>query len=104
MATRLKLFVPNNNPKEQKGLKKEEYFQQFKKRLIFKIPFIKTKAEKLAALRNFYTKKYRIADIKAPELISIPYFLRVEQKISEIIKENTIDYEYNKVRKLIQTL
>ena len=101
---KLRLVVSNNEPKEQKKPKEKSIFNGLKKRLIFQIPFITTKAAKIALIRIFYMKKYRIEDMKAPELISIPYFLRAEQKISEIIKENTIDFEYNKVRKLIKTL
>ena len=61
-----------------------------------KIPFIKTKAEKLAALQVFYRKKYRIEDLRNPDSINIPYFLRAEQKINSIIKNNEIDSEYKK--------
>lgn len=64
--------------------------------LNFKIPFIKTKADKLAALQVFLLQKYRIEDLRNPVSINIPYFLRAEQKINSIIKNNEIDSEYKK--------
>ena len=64
--------------------------------LNLKIPFAKTKAEKLAALQVFYRKKYRNEDLQNPDSINIPYFLRAEQNINAIMRNNEINSEYKK--------
>lgn len=87
----LKLVVSN-----KKGGTINKFLTWLNKPRVLKIPFVKTKDEKLAALRKFYSKKYRIEDLNAPNSINVPYFLRTQQKISEIIKKDTINIEYNK--------
>ena len=91
-ARHLKLVV-SNPPKNEtitnffKWLNEPRFFE-------IKLPFVKTQEEKIEELRKFYSKKYRLEDLQNSESINIPYFIRVEQKIKEIINSNTIDYEY----------
>lgn len=88
----LKLVV-SNQPKTGTINK---FIEWLNKPRFFKIPFVKSESEKIAALEKYYKKKYRIEDLTNPDSINIPYFLRAGQKISEIIKKGTINAEYNK--------
>lgn len=92
----LKLVV--SNPQKQNFFGKFLDWLNKPRDIEIKIPFVKTKNEKLSAIKNFYLKKYRLEDITDPETINIPYFLRVDNKIAEIIKNNAINKEYKKIR------
>lgn len=87
----LRLVINNNGKKNfiQKfidWLNKPIYFE-------IKIPFIKTKEEKIQELRKFYTMRFRVEDLRT-EGVNVPYFLRVEQLIKEIILKDTVNKVY----------
>lgn len=87
----LRLVINNNGKKNfiQKfidWLNEPRYFE-------IKIPFIKTKEEKIQELRKFYTMRFRAEDLRT-EGVNVPYFLRVEQLIKEITSKDTVNKVY----------
>ncbi len=60
-----------------------------------KVPFMKSTYEKISFLREYYAQKYRAEEMKT-KVIEIPYFLRTNNKLNEIIQNNEIDFEYKK--------
>lgn len=60
-----------------------------------KIPFLKSSYEKIDILREKYMRQYKAEEMSA-KTVTIPYFLRASQKITAIIKNNQIDFEYKK--------
>lgn len=65
------------------------------------IPFKKKKVSeevKIDFLRNYYNKKYEAED-KIDDGVNIPFFLRAESKVNEIILTGSVDLEYNKIAK-----
>lgn len=92
----LKLVV--SNPQKQKFFGKFLEWLNKPRCIEIKIPFMKTKNEKLSAIKRFYLKKYRAEDISFPKTINIPYFLRADIKIAKIIEHNAINKEYKKIR------
>lgn len=65
--------------------------------IIKRIPFIKTQQEKIEILRKYYNRDFRNEDIKNNFPLDIPYFVRADIKLNEIIKENKVNIEYKRL-------
>lgn len=64
------------------------------------IPFKKKVSEevKISCLREHYLKKFEAED-KQSDGVNIPFFLRAESKVNEIILAGAVGLEYEKIAK-----
>ena len=57
-----------------------------------------SKNEKIYIIKDILIKIYRDYE-QTTGFVDIPYFVRAESRISQIIKERKVDYYYNKLKK-----
>ena len=57
-----------------------------------------SKNEKIYIIKDILIKIYRDYE-QTTGFVDIPYFVRAESRISQIIKDKKVDYYYNKLKK-----
>lgn len=96
MKERILRLVVSNNSEHGKKNSLIKYLKNITEKLK---PVFISKREKVYVLKDSLIKIYRDYEITTG-INEIPYYVRAELKISEIIQENKIDYYYNIVEKL----
>ncbi|MBQ9246561.1 hypothetical protein IJ182_09875 [bacterium] len=89
----LRLVISNENNEEKKEM--ADYWKRLKN--FVECIFI-SKNEKIILIKDSLIKIYRDYE-KTTGIVDIPYFVRADIRISQIIKEKKINYYYTRLKK-----